>query len=70
MSGVIHANVSPEYRDLLTHLRDARAALSRAEAALDLVGPGDAQPGALADLVAGIQTSAELIGRRTCAGRL
>jgi hypothetical protein len=58
-------SASPEYGEVLAHLREARAALSRAESALDLIGPGDLQPGALDDLVVGIQTSADLIGRRT-----
>jgi len=58
-------SISPEYGEVLAHLRDARAALGRAENTLDLIGPGDVRPGALDDLVVGIQMSAELIGRRT-----
>ena len=58
-------STSPEYGEVLAHLREARAALSRAEQALDLVGPGANQPGALDDLVVGIQMSADLVGRRT-----
>jgi hypothetical protein len=58
-------SISPEYGEVLAHLRDARAALSRAEQALDLVGPGGGEPGALDDLVVGIQMSADLVGRRT-----
>lgn len=58
-------STSPEYGEVLAYLRGARAALARAENTLGLVGPREQQPGALDDLVVGIQTSAELIGRRT-----
>jgi hypothetical protein len=58
--------ISRDYFDLMNHLRDARAALSRAEDTLDLIGPNDLpRHVALDDLVLSIQTSAELIGRRT-----
>jgi hypothetical protein len=63
-------SISPEYGEVLAHLRDARAALSKAEQALDLIGPAEARPGALDDLVVGIQVSAELVGRRTAANEL
>jgi hypothetical protein len=59
-------SVTREYADLMNHLRDARAALGRAEQALDLIGPADlGQYTALPDLIGGIQTSADLIGKRT-----
>jgi hypothetical protein len=54
------------YTDLMSHLRDARAALRRAEQALDLWGPaGPHRHAALDNLVGTIQMSAELIGERT-----
>jgi hypothetical protein len=57
-------SVSPEYGELLAHLRDARAALITAASTLDLIGPGDPRPGALDDLIEDIQAAARLIGRR------
>ena len=58
--------ISRDYFDLMNHLRDARAALTRAEQTLDLIGPNDLpRHVALDDLILSIQTSADLIGRRT-----
>lgn len=58
--------ISRDYFALMRHLRDARAALNRAEQTLDLIGPdGLPRHVALDDLVLSIQTSADLIGRRT-----
>jgi hypothetical protein len=58
--------IGRDYFDLMNHLRDARAALTRAEQTLDLIGPNDLpRHVALDDLVLSIQTSADLIGRRT-----
>jgi hypothetical protein len=59
-------SISRERYDLMTHLRDAREALGRAEQALDLIGPADlGRHAALDDLVVGIRTSAYLVGQRT-----
>lgn len=62
----IAAGISRDYFDLMNHLRDARAALTRAEQTLDLIGPNDLpRHVALDDLVLSIQASAEMIGQRT-----
>jgi hypothetical protein len=58
--------IGRDYFDLMNHLRDARAALNKAEQTLDLIGPDDLpRHVALDDLILSIQTSADLIGRRT-----
>jgi hypothetical protein len=58
-------SISPDYADVLKYLRAARSALAIAGITLDLIGPSEPKPGALADLVETVRGQAELIHERT-----